>query len=89
MTDDGLATMNKASPLGAVTLKSYQEKLEEDPRILSLMLSAKNGDIMPNIPEMSAFWYAEKAAITNSINKKQSPEDALNAAKSRLMSALD
>lgn len=85
MTDEGLATLNDAAPLGAVTLKSYQKKLEEDPRILSIIQSAENGEIMPNIPEMSAFWYAEKAAILNSINQKQSPSDALNEAKDRII----
>ncbi|EBA1300418.1 TPA: maltose/maltodextrin ABC transporter substrate-binding protein MalE [Klebsiella pneumoniae] len=85
MTDEGLTTLNDAVPLGAVTLKSYQKKLEKDPRIQATMQSAENGEIMPNIPEMSSFWYAEKTAIINAINQKQSPESALNTAKERVL----
>lgn len=85
LTDNGLMMLNNAAPLGAVTLDSYQKKLEKDTRILATMQSAENGEVMPNIPEMNAFWYAEKTAIINAIMQKQSPVDALNVAKERLI----
>lgn len=71
ITDDGLSAVNKDKPLGAVALKSYQEKLEKDPRIAATMANSKNGEIMPNIPQMSAFWYAERSAIINAVNGRQ------------------
>nr|VUD27862.1 maltose ABC transporter periplasmic protein [Salmonella sp. NCTC 7297] len=47
--------MNKDKPLGAVALKSFQEQLAKDPRIAATMDNAQKGEIMPNIPQMSAF----------------------------------
>ncbi|GGD37596.1 hypothetical protein GCM10011513_39220 [Franconibacter daqui] len=35
--------MNKDKPLGAVALKSFQTKLEKDPRIAATMKNAENG----------------------------------------------
>ncbi|MFZ6043513.1 maltose/maltodextrin ABC transporter substrate-binding protein MalE, partial [Vibrio natriegens] len=42
------------------------------------------GEVMPNIPQMSAFWYAEKAAITNVVTGRQSVDDALNTVAERM-----
>ncbi|KGD74758.1 sugar ABC transporter substrate-binding protein [Tatumella morbirosei] len=85
ITDDGLATMNKDKPLGAVALKSYQQQLEKDPRISATMANAKNGEIMPNIPQMSNFWYAERSAILNAINGRQTVDQALKDAQTRIV----
>jgi len=85
ITDDGLATMNKDKPLGAVALKSYQQQLEKDPRISATMANAKNGEIMPNIPQMSNFWYAERSAILNAINGRQTVGQALKDAQTRIV----
>lgn len=84
LTDEGLETVNKDKPLGAVALKSYQEKLSSDPRIAATMANAEKGEIMPNIPQMSAFWYAERSAIINAINGRQSVKEALDDAHSRI-----
>ncbi|VEI58710.1 Maltodextrin-binding protein [Pasteurella multocida] len=84
LTDEGLEMVNKDKPLGAVALKSYQEKLAKDPRIAATMANAKHGEIMPNIPQMSAFWYAERSAIINAVNQRQSVKDALDDAHSRI-----
>jgi maltose/maltodextrin transport system substrate-binding protein len=75
-TNDGLADVNKDKPLGAVALKSYQEQLAKDPRIAATMENSKNGEIMPNIPQMSAFWYAERSAIINAVNGRQTVPQA-------------
>ncbi|AKM46230.1 maltose/maltodextrin ABC transporter substrate-binding protein MalE [Edwardsiella anguillarum] len=85
LTDSGLAMVNQDKPLGAVALKSYQEILEKDPRIAATMQNSQNGEIMPNIPQMSAFWYAERAAIINAINGRQSVAQALESAKERIL----
>ncbi|MBW3696654.1 maltose/maltodextrin ABC transporter substrate-binding protein MalE [Vibrio sp. T187] len=80
--DESLKTMNDDKPLGAVTLKTFQKILESDERIKATMTNAKNGEIMPNIPQMTAYWFAQGAAIDNAMLGKQSVKEALdNAAK--------
>ncbi|HIF9220424.1 TPA: maltose/maltodextrin ABC transporter substrate-binding protein MalE [Photobacterium damselae] len=85
LTDEGLATVNKDVPLGAVALKSYQKTLSKDSRIAATMDNALNGEVMPNIPQMAAFWYAEKAAIGNVLTGRQSVDDALNTVAERMI----
>ena len=84
LTRDGLSTMNKDKPLGAVALKSYQAELAKDPRIAATMVNSQNGEIMPNIPQMSAFWYAQRSAVVNAINGKQTVKEALDGVKDRI-----
>ncbi|MEH6451930.1 MAG: maltose/maltodextrin ABC transporter substrate-binding protein MalE [Psychromonas sp.] len=85
LTDAGLEMVNKDKPLGAVALKSYQEKLSSDPRIEATMANAETGEVMPNIAEMSKFWYAEKAAIINAIQGRQTVSEALDDAAERIV----
>ncbi len=85
LTDEGLATINNDKPLGAVALKSYQLELENDPRITATMSNAETGEIMPNIPEMSKFWYAERTAINNAVQGRQNVSDALDDAAARIL----
>tara|TARA_R110001583_G_scaffold125319_3_gene276890 strand:+ start:14512 stop:15699 length:1188 start_codon:yes stop_codon:yes gene_type:complete len=85
LTDEGLEKVNSDKPLGAVALKSFQKKLESDPRILATMTNAQNGEIMPNIAEMSKFWYAEKAAIINATQGRQTVPEALDDAAERII----
>ena len=84
LTDDGLNAVNKDKPLGAVALKSFQEVLAKDPRIAATMDNAKKGEIMPNIPQMTAFWYAEKSAINNAVTGRQTVKQALDDARARI-----
>ena len=84
LTDDGLEQVNKDKPLGAVALKSYQDKLAKDPRIAATMENAKNGEIMPNIPQIVAFWYAEQSAISNAVSGRQTVKQALDDARARI-----
>ncbi|MDR3432448.1 MAG: maltose/maltodextrin ABC transporter substrate-binding protein MalE [Rouxiella aceris] len=84
ITNEGLSAVNKDKPLGAVALKSYQEKLESDPRIAATMANSKNGEIMPNIPQMSAFWYAERSAIINAVNGRQTVQQSLKDVETRI-----
>ncbi|OAN11148.1 maltose ABC transporter substrate-binding protein MalE [Photobacterium jeanii] len=84
LTNDGLRKVNDDTPLGAVALKSFQKELSKDARIAATMDNAMNGEVMPNIPQMSAFWYAEKAAINNVVTGRQSVEDALNTVAERI-----
>ncbi|WP_314867938.1 maltose/maltodextrin ABC transporter substrate-binding protein MalE [Aggregatibacter kilianii] len=84
LTDEGLDQVNKDKPLGAVALKSYQDKLAKDPRIAATMENAKNGEIMPNIPQIVSFWYAEKSAINNAVSGRQTVKQALDDARARI-----
>ncbi len=73
LTDEGLEAVNKDKPLGAVALKSYEEELVKDPRIAATMENAQKGEIMPNIPQMSAFWaFSIVAAIRGSFTNSSS-----------------
>ncbi|UXI04296.1 maltose/maltodextrin ABC transporter substrate-binding protein MalE [Photobacterium sp. TY1-4] len=84
LTDDGLKKVNDDKPLGAVTLKSFQNELAKDSRIAATMTNAQNGEIMPNIPEMTAYWFAEGAAIENALLGRQSVKDALDTAAKQI-----
>ena len=85
LTDSGLEAVNSDKPLGGAALKSYQEKLDADPNIKAVMANAQNGEVMPNVAEMGAFWPAAKSAIVNSITGKQSVDAALADAKKRIL----
>jgi len=85
LTDAGLDMVNNDKPLGAVALNSFQAKLDVDPRIAATMQNAQTGELMPNIPEMSKFWYAEGAAINNAVQGRQTVTEALDAAAARIV----
>lgn len=82
--DDALKIMNDDKPLGAVTLKSFQKKLESDDRVKATMVNAENGEIMPNIPEMNTYWFAQGAAIENALLGKQTTKEALDTAAKQI-----
>lgn len=84
LTDQGLAEVNKDKTLGAVALKSYQDQLAKDPRIAATMDNAQKGEIMPNIPQMSAFWYATRTAVINAASGRQTVDAALKDAQGRI-----
>lgn len=84
LTDSGLDMVNKDKPLGAVALKSFQEQLAKDPRIAATMANARKGEIMPNIPQMSVFWYALKTAVSNAASGRQTVDAALQDAQGRI-----
>lgn len=85
LTDAGLELVNNDKPLGAVALNSFQAKLEADSRIAATMQNAQTGELMPNIPEMTKFWYAEGAAINNAVQGRQTVPEALDAAAGRIL----
>ena len=67
-----------------VHINRIGEKLEKDPRIAATMANAQKGEIMPNIPQMSAFWYAVRTAVINAASGRQTVEAALKDAQSRI-----
>lgn len=84
LTDQGLDEVNKDKPLGAVALKSFQNQLAKDPRIAATMDNAQKGEIMPNIPQMAAFWYATRTAVINAASGRQTVDAALKDAQGRI-----
>lgn len=89
LTDEGLEKINKTNTLGAVPLLSLQEKLSSDARVAATMENAKNGEIMPNIPQMTLFWYSMKSAVNNAITERQTVSQALDDAKRRIRSGIN
>ena len=84
LTNEGLATVNNDKPLGAVALTSFQQQLSSDSRIAATMDNAINGEVMPNIPQMNAFWGATKNAIINIVDGRQSIDAALSDAEKQM-----
>ena len=48
------------------------------------MDNAQKGEIMPNIPQMSAFWYAVRTAVINAASGRQPVDAALKDAQGRI-----
>ncbi|QIA65995.1 maltose/maltodextrin ABC transporter substrate-binding protein MalE [Vibrio astriarenae] len=84
LTNDGLRMVNDDKPLGAVALNSFQRELDADARIAATMDNAMNGEIMPNIPQMNAFWGSAKSAIINVVDGRQSVDAALADAEAQM-----
>lgn len=85
LTDEGYEEVNNDVFLGASALISYESKLEKDPRVLTLMENVKIGVLMPNIPEMYAFWSSLSSAFKSAVSGKQSVDDALKTAEDRML----
>ena len=85
LTDAGLKEVNDDKPLGAAALKSFEDKLESDPRIAVTMSNAKMGDVMPSVPEMNRFWSSLQTALKNATTGRQSVDDALKTAEERIV----
>jgi maltose/maltodextrin transport system substrate-binding protein len=85
LTLDGLRTINAAVPLGTPANKAYFAELESDPHIAATMDNARRGEPVPNIPEVGKFWTAMDAALEAVTNMRQSPQDALDGAKARIL----
>ncbi len=67
-----------------MALTSFQEELGTDERIAATMDNAMNGEIMPNIPQMSAFWASAKNAIINVVDGRQTVDAALTDAENQM-----
>jgi maltose/maltodextrin transport system substrate-binding protein len=82
---DNLRIINADVPLGVPANKAFYAELAADPNIRATMDSARNGEPIPNIPEMGKFWSAMDAALEAITNGLQSPKDALNGAAARMV----
>lgn len=84
LTNEGLRTINDDKPLGAVALNTFQQEIAKDTRIAATMINAQNGEVMPNIPQMNAFWSSAKNAVINIVDGRQGVEAALNDAEKQM-----
>jgi maltose/maltodextrin transport system substrate-binding protein len=86
LTLDGLDTINADVPLGTPASRAAFAKWGKgNPRIQATMASAQAGVLMPNNPEMGRFWSSMEAALTNLTEGRQTPKEALAAAKARIL----
>ena len=84
LTDKGLEVVNNDKKIGAAALKSFQKKLESDPRIKATMANAVNGEPMPNVAEMNRFWSSFQTALKNATVGRQTVKVALDTAAQRI-----
>ena len=84
LTDDGLATWNASSELGALADKSAGAA-QSDPKVGATIANAATGIPMPSNPEMGAFWGAMGPALSNITSGAASVEDALDDAAARIL----
>ncbi len=84
LADDGLATWNSNSVLGALTDKSAGAA-QSDPKVKATIANAAIGIPMPSNAEMGAFWGAMGPALSNITSGAASVEDALNDAAARIL----
>lgn len=85
LTVKGLKTINQAEPIGVPASKAYYAELKSDPNIAATMASVQDGVPMPNNPEMGRFWSAMEASLTNVMEARQRPKEALDAAAKRIL----
>jgi maltose/maltodextrin transport system substrate-binding protein len=78
LTDDGLAAMDNAKPIGVPALVSmYQKLAQNNPRLRELKATVDYGQVMPNIPQMGRFFSALGAALQLAADGRLSARSAL------------
>lgn len=88
ITPKGLAAMDKHVPVGVPARKDAYQAMAGDPRIRGLMANIEVGTLMPNIPEMGAFWSAMTSAMNLITTGGDSAADALHNAAQRMRRAV-
>ena len=91
LSPEGLRHIDRAEPLGAPASRRFLAELRERPgvgeKVAGIMDSARDGALIPPIPEMGRFWSAMKSALTNLTEGRQAPREALVAAARRIRDA--
>jgi maltose/maltodextrin transport system substrate-binding protein len=83
---ESLKTVSADVPLGTPANKAYFQELSGDPLIAATMVNARNGEPIPNIPEMGRVWPALDAALEAVTQGRQTPKEALDGAAARVAS---
>lgn len=84
LNDEALKSIVAAGLNGAMVDKSVGAS-QNDPRIATTLENAKAGVPMPNNPEMGRFWSAMGPALGNITSGRQSVEEALEDAATRIL----
>jgi maltose/maltodextrin transport system substrate-binding protein len=85
VTADGLKTIDADVPIGVPALKTLSDEMAaKNPLIKTTYENAKNGDVMPNIPQMGKFWSSMATAFQIATNGQASPRAALDDAKKNM-----
>jgi maltose/maltodextrin transport system substrate-binding protein len=85
VTSDGLKTIDADVPVGVPALKTLSNEMAaKNPLIKTTYENAKNGDVMPNIPQMGKFWSSMATAFQIATNGQASPRAALDDAKKNM-----
>jgi maltose/maltodextrin transport system substrate-binding protein len=85
LTDEGLAALDSAKPIGVPALISLYEKLAKDnPHLRQLRASVDIGQIMPNVPEMGRFFTSLGAALQLAADGRLSADAALRQAEANI-----
>jgi len=85
MTPAALKVLDADVPIGVPANKAFYAELSVNPLIRASMANARNGEPIPNVPEVGRFWTAMDAALEAITNGLQSPQDALAGAKARML----
>jgi maltose/maltodextrin transport system substrate-binding protein len=85
MRPEALKVLDADVALGVPANKAFYAELSVNPLIAASMVNARNGQPIPNIPEVGRFWTAMDAALEAITNGLQSPKDALNGAAARML----
>jgi maltose/maltodextrin transport system substrate-binding protein len=84
-TSDGLKMIDADVPIGVPALKTLSDEMTaKDPLIKTTFENAKNGDVMPNIPQMGKFWSSMATAFQIATNGQAPPKAALDDAKKNM-----
>jgi maltose/maltodextrin transport system substrate-binding protein len=88
ITDNGLAEANRLKPIGIPALTSLYETMSKNDELLREMkVCADDGEVMPNIPQMGAFWGAMGSALQIATNGQASAQSALTEARENMLPA--
>jgi maltose/maltodextrin transport system substrate-binding protein len=86
LTAAGLGAMNHAKAIGVPALKSLYNKMAKDnPLLRVLKMSVDNGQVMPNVPQMSRFFTSVGAALQVATEGRASAQAALQEAKANML----
>jgi maltose/maltodextrin transport system substrate-binding protein len=85
LSEAGLVALNKGKPIGIASLITLADKEASQNALLSEMKRcADEGEVTPNIPEMSRFWSSVGAALQIATNDQASPQSALHEAETTM-----
>lgn len=84
ITPTGLQAMDRHVPLGVPALMASYRAMAHDPLMAGSMKNIEAGMLMPNIPQMGAFWSAMESALATITGLRATPQEALDHAAQRI-----